>query len=147
MLCVCAHKRGIKCVHVSFVSFVLINVFHPLFIFRDRLTKSDFREPVNIGSDEMVSMNEMAVIVFSFENKKLPIHQSSHSWARGCPWTQLRQHNYYREAWLGSNIEIEGKLVAIKMWTNFEYTYSVTNNDSSLEAYRNVIKAKKTCPN
>ncbi|EXC16776.1 GDP-mannose 3,5-epimerase 1 [Morus notabilis] len=39
-----------------------------------RLTKSDFREPVNIGSDEMVSMNEMAKIVLSFENKNLPIH-------------------------------------------------------------------------
>lgn len=39
-----------------------------------RLTKSDFREPVNIGSDEMVSMNEMAEIVLSFENKQLPIH-------------------------------------------------------------------------
>ncbi|KAL2559154.1 GDP-mannose 3 [Forsythia ovata] len=38
------------------------------------LTKSDFREPVNIGSDEMVSMNEMAEIVMSFEDKKLPIH-------------------------------------------------------------------------
>ncbi|XP_052208522.1 GDP-mannose 3,5-epimerase 2-like isoform X1 [Diospyros lotus] len=39
-----------------------------------RLTKSDFREPVNIGSDEMVSMNEMAEIILSFEDKKLPIH-------------------------------------------------------------------------
>eukprot|EP00252_Welwitschia_mirabilis_P005137 TRINITY_DN1555_c0_g1_i6.p1 TRINITY_DN1555_c0_g1~~TRINITY_DN1555_c0_g1_i6.p1 ORF type:complete len:391 (+),score=79.66 TRINITY_DN1555_c0_g1_i6:415-1587(+) len=39
-----------------------------------RLTKSDFREPLNIGSDEMVSMNEMAEMVLSFENKKLPIH-------------------------------------------------------------------------
>lgn len=39
-----------------------------------RLTKSDFREPVNIGSDEMVSMNEMAEIVLSFEENKLPIH-------------------------------------------------------------------------
>ncbi|KAF0896897.1 hypothetical protein E2562_029585 [Oryza meyeriana var. granulata] len=38
------------------------------------LTKSDFREPVNIGSDEMVSMNEMAELVLSFENKQLPIH-------------------------------------------------------------------------
>ncbi|KAK2413771.1 GDP-mannose 3,5-epimerase [Trifolium repens] len=38
-----------------------------------RLTKSDFREPVNIGSDEMVSMNEMAEIVLSFENKSIPI--------------------------------------------------------------------------
>jgi len=39
-----------------------------------RLTKSDFREPVNIGSDEMESMNEMAEIVLSFEDRKLPIH-------------------------------------------------------------------------
>ncbi|QHN81895.1 GDP-mannose 3,5-epimerase [Arachis hypogaea] len=39
-----------------------------------RLTKSDFREPVNIGSDEMVSMNEMADIVLSFENKNIPVH-------------------------------------------------------------------------
>lgn len=38
-----------------------------------RLTKSDFRDPANIGSDEMVSMNEMAEIVLSFEDKKLPI--------------------------------------------------------------------------
>jgi GDP-D-mannose 3', 5'-epimerase len=28
---------------------------------------------VNIGSDEMVSMNEMAEIVLSFENKSIPI--------------------------------------------------------------------------
>jgi GDP-D-mannose 3',5'-epimerase len=40
---------------------------------RCRLTKSDFTEPVNIGSDEMVSMNDMAKIVMSFENKDLPI--------------------------------------------------------------------------
>ncbi|KAI4369440.1 hypothetical protein MLD38_017877 [Melastoma candidum] len=39
-----------------------------------KLTNSDFREPVNIGSDEMVSMNEMAEIVLSFENRKLPSH-------------------------------------------------------------------------
>ena len=38
------------------------------------MTKSDFREPVNIGSDEMVSMNEMAEIVLGFEDKSLPIH-------------------------------------------------------------------------
>ncbi|CAM6012684.1 unnamed protein product [Sphagnum balticum] len=29
-----------------------------------RLTKSDFQEPLNIGSDEMVSMNEMAENTF-----------------------------------------------------------------------------------
>ena len=48
--------------------------FFVLKLFLFRLTKSDFREPVNIGSDEMVSMNEMAEMVLSFEEKKLPIH-------------------------------------------------------------------------
>jgi len=38
-----------------------------------RLTKSDFAEPLNLGSDEMVSMNEMAELVLSFDGKKLPI--------------------------------------------------------------------------
>ncbi|KAG4990802.1 hypothetical protein JHK87_024259 [Glycine soja] len=30
--------------------------------------------PVNIGSDEMVSMNEMVEIILGFENKNIPIH-------------------------------------------------------------------------
>ncbi|KAG5009967.1 hypothetical protein JHK87_018482 [Glycine soja] len=32
------------------------------------------KEPINIGSDEMVSMNEMAEIIIGFENKNIPIH-------------------------------------------------------------------------
>ncbi|CAD7705094.1 unnamed protein product [Ostreobium quekettii] len=38
-----------------------------------RITKSDFREPLNLGSDEMVSMNEMMELVKSFDGKDLPI--------------------------------------------------------------------------
>jgi len=38
-----------------------------------RLTKSDFAEPVNLGSDEMVSMNEMMELVKTYEGKTLPI--------------------------------------------------------------------------
>lgn len=38
-----------------------------------RLTKSDFRDPLNIGSDEMVSMNEMMEMAKAFEGKALPI--------------------------------------------------------------------------
>jgi GDP-D-mannose 3',5'-epimerase len=33
-----------------------------------RLTKSDFCEPVNLGSDEMVSMNEMQARFFFFSH-------------------------------------------------------------------------------
>ncbi len=39
-----------------------------------RITKSDFKEPVNLGSTEMVSMNEMMETICGFEeNRKLPI--------------------------------------------------------------------------
>ena len=38
-----------------------------------RLTKSDFAEPVNIGSDEMISMNDMQAMTLKFAGKDLPI--------------------------------------------------------------------------
>lgn len=34
-----------------------------------RVTKSDFREPLNLGSSEMVSMNEMMALAMGFEDK------------------------------------------------------------------------------
>uniref|UniRef100_A0A7N2LWC8 Uncharacterized protein n=1 Tax=Quercus lobata TaxID=97700 RepID=A0A7N2LWC8_QUELO len=48
------------------------------------LTKSNFREPVNIGSEEMVSINEMADIVLSFETP-----HPSYSGPRRCAWSKL----------------------------------------------------------
>lgn len=38
-----------------------------------RITKSDFMEPLNLGSDEMVSMNEMMGLTKSFEGSDLTI--------------------------------------------------------------------------
>lgn len=38
-----------------------------------RITKSDFTEPLNLGSSEMVSMNEMMEMVLGFDGKKTPI--------------------------------------------------------------------------
>jgi GDP-D-mannose 3',5'-epimerase len=38
-----------------------------------RLTKSDFAEPLNLGSDEMVSMNQMMELASSFEGLNKPI--------------------------------------------------------------------------
>jgi len=38
-----------------------------------RLTKSDYNKPLNLGSDEMVSMNEMMAIVADIAGKKLNI--------------------------------------------------------------------------
>jgi len=38
-----------------------------------RLMASDIEEPLNLGSDEMISMNDMMALICSFENKNLPI--------------------------------------------------------------------------
>eukprot|EP00892_Ulva_mutabilis_P012298 jgi/Ulvmu1/9440/UM052_0004.1 len=38
-----------------------------------RITKSDFKEPLNLGSTEMVSMNEMMELVMGFGDKKVGI--------------------------------------------------------------------------
>jgi len=38
-----------------------------------RLMRSDCNEPLNIGSEEMVSMNDMATMIMGIENKKLTI--------------------------------------------------------------------------
>jgi len=46
-----------------------IETHHPPGILR--LMRSDFKKPLNIGSDEMVSMNGMAELAMSFDNKKL----------------------------------------------------------------------------
>jgi GDP-D-mannose 3',5'-epimerase len=39
-----------------------------------RLMRSDYGEPINIGSDEMVSMNQMMALAASFETKKIHIN-------------------------------------------------------------------------
>eukprot|EP01121_Diplochlamys_sp_Union-15-3_P016993 TRINITY_DN58_c0_g1_i1.p1 TRINITY_DN58_c0_g1~~TRINITY_DN58_c0_g1_i1.p1 ORF type:complete len:346 (-),score=65.31 TRINITY_DN58_c0_g1_i1:56-1093(-) len=38
-----------------------------------RLFHSDFKEPLNIGSDEMISMNNMAKLALSYAGKDIPI--------------------------------------------------------------------------
>lgn len=38
-----------------------------------RLMASDFKDPINIGSEEMISMNDMATLIMGFEHKNLTI--------------------------------------------------------------------------
>ena len=42
-----------------------------------RITKSDFMEPLNLGSSEMVSMNEMMEKICQIDAKELPIRYST----------------------------------------------------------------------
>ena len=39
-----------------------------------RLMRSDYNLPLNIGSEEMISMNDMAKLIMSFEGKNLAIN-------------------------------------------------------------------------
>jgi len=86
--------------------------------------KSDYKNPLNIGSDERVTMNEMAEMVLSFENKKLPIkHITGPEGVRGrnsdntlikqvlnwAPATSLKDGLRITQKWIKEQIEKEAK--------------------------------------
>merc|ERR1719326_264673 len=85
-----------------------------------RLMVSDYKKPLNIGSDEMVSMNEMADIVLKIVKKDLPIkHIPGPEGVRGrnsdntlikqvlgwAPQTSLREGLKYTYDWIESQVE------------------------------------------
>merc|ERR1711966_268692 len=59
-----------------------------------RLMVSDYKKPLNIGSDEMVSMNEMAEIVMKLSKKDMPIKH-----------IPGREGLGYTHSWITSQIE------------------------------------------
>jgi len=86
--------------------------------------KSDYKNPLNIGSDERVTMNEMAEMVLLFENKKLPIkHITGPEGVRGrnsdntlikqvlnwAPATSLKDGLRITQKWIKEQIEKEAK--------------------------------------
>ena len=85
-----------------------------------RLMVSDYKKPLNIGSDEMVSMNEMAGIVLGFRGKELPIkHIPGPEGVRGrnsdntlikqvlgwAPQTPLKEGLGYTYKWISAQID------------------------------------------
>merc|ERR1712146_649353 len=85
-----------------------------------RLMVSDYKKPLNIGSDEMVSMNEMAEIVLAIVDKKLPVkHIPGPEGVRGrnsdntlikqvlgwAPQTPLREGLKYTFDWISGQID------------------------------------------
>jgi len=85
-----------------------------------RLMVSDYKKPLNIGSDEQVSMNEMAEIVMDIGEKKLPIrHIPGPEGVRGrnsdntlikqvlgwAPSTSLREGLGYTYKWISAQVE------------------------------------------
>lgn len=88
-----------------------------------RLTKSDITEPVNLGSSEMVSMNEMMALVQSFQGTSKPIrHIPGPEGVRGRnsdnalileklgwePTIKLADGLRITHAWIKSQLEEEG---------------------------------------
>jgi len=90
-----------------------------------RLMVSDYKKPLNIGSDEMVSMNQMADMVMEISQKKLPIrHIPGPEGVRGrnsdntlikqvlgwAPTTSLREGLGYTHAWISQQVkDLEAK--------------------------------------
>ena len=90
-----------------------------------RLMVSDYQKPLNIGSDEMVSMNQMADMVMEISQKKLPIrHIPGPEGVRGrnsdntlikqvlgwAPTTSLREGLGYTHAWISQQVkDLEAK--------------------------------------
>merc|ERR1711920_1215064 len=90
-----------------------------------RLMVSDYKKPLNIGSDEQVSMNEMADLVIGFAKKKLPIrHIPGPEGVRGrnsdntlikqvlgwAPTTSLKEGLGYTFTWIKGQVdEFEAK--------------------------------------
>jgi len=84
-----------------------------------RLMVSDYKKPLNIGSDEMVSMNEMADIVLGFKGEKIPVkHIPGPEGVRGrnsdntlikqvlgwAPQTSLREGLKYTYDWINARV-------------------------------------------
>ena len=95
-----------------------------------RLMVSDYKKPLNIGSDEMVSMNDMAKIALEYAKKDIPIkHIPGPEGVRGrnsdntlikevlgwAPSISLKEGLGYTHAWIQSQIELwvkEGNTLA-----------------------------------
>merc|ERR1712166_1234260 len=89
-----------------------------------RLMVSDYKKPLNIGSDEMVSMNQMAELVFKLGGKTLPIkHIPGPEGVRGrnsdntlikevlgwAPSTTLEEGLGYTHTWITAQIKEFGR--------------------------------------
>jgi len=64
-----------------------------------RLMESSFHGPVNIGSEEMVTINQMAEMIMEIAGKKLSIKHIPGPWSAG---QKLRQQVVAQRARLGA---------------------------------------------
>lgn len=100
---------------------------------------SDYKKPLNIGSDEMVSMNEMAEIVLELSGKNLPIkHIPGPEGVRGrnsdntlikkvlgwAPNTSIREGLKITHAWIASKVQLT--FFDLTLFPLFPQTFSIS---------------------
>jgi len=120
-----------------------------------RIMKSDYTKPLNLGSDEMVSMNEMMEMCSKFDNKKISItHIPGPEGVRGrnsdntlikkvlgwAPGTSLNDGLRITYAWIKTQIEAEKAKGAS---ADYSHSQVVTQNTDSLKAIGHTVQTKK----
>jgi len=103
-----------------------------------RLMRSDVREPLNIGSDEMISMNDMAKLVMKISGKSIPIrHIPGPEGVRG----RNSDNTLIKEklGWAPS-ITLEQGLIRLHKWLKAEIEKEKANGvDISIYANSKVV--------
>jgi len=112
-----------------------------------RLLLSDCEEPLNLGSDEMVDMNEFAKIAMSFEGKDLPIkHIPGPMGVRGrnsentkikaklgwAPSVSIREGLKATHAWIKAQIDAERAAGTAADYSSSQVVVQVTDTLESL---------------
>lgn len=108
-----------------------------------RILLSDIQEPLNLGTDEMVDMNEFAELAMSFSNKKLPIkHIEGPMGVRGrnsdntmikaklnwAPSISIKQGLQVTHAWIKEQVEAEkAKGEAVENYSSSAIVVQVTD--------------------
>ena len=81
-----------------------------------RLMQSDYREPLNLGTDRMVTINELARIVIDDRRQARHLASRHVDGPAGRPRPQLRQHPAARGPRLGAGIDLEEGLADTYRW-------------------------------
>jgi GDP-D-mannose 3',5'-epimerase len=122
-----------------------------------RIMRSDYRKPLNLGSDEMVSMNDMITVISAFETRNLKIrHIPGPEGVRGrnsdntlikqvlgwAPGTSLKDGLRHTYAWIKTQIEAD-KAKGISPET-YQKSQVVTQTTDSLKAIGQTTMKKNT---
>jgi GDP-D-mannose 3',5'-epimerase len=108
-----------------------------------RIMLSDYDQPLNLGTDEMIDMNDFAKLAMSFEGKNLPIkHIPGPQGVRGrnsdntlikqklgwAPSISIRDGLKVTHAWIKSQIEKEKTIGSVEKYASSDIVVQVTDS-------------------